>query len=128
MTDIIIKKKDIEKFGKKLMKKVYKFFHDKHTLSFEEMNIEKYKIEKNLILHYFELYDDIEMMDDSILNICLKILENKIKDEKLSIDFIFKILNNVKLDFEINGELYVEKKAFLDIYNVFDFYYKFSKD
>ena len=112
MVDIIIKKKDIEKFGRKLMKKVYKFLHDKYILSLEEMKVEKDKIEKNLILHYFELYDDIEMMDDSILDRCLRILENKIKDENLSTDFIFKILNNVELDFEIDEDLYMEKKHF----------------
>ena len=128
MVDIIIKKKDIEKFGRKLMKKVYKFLRDKYILSFEEMKVEKDKIEKNLILHYFELYDDIEMMDDSILDRCLRILENKIKDESLSIDFIFKILNNVELDFEIDEDLYMEKKAFLYIFEVFDDYYTYLKD
>lgn len=128
MVDIIIKKKDIEKFGRKLMKKVYKFLHDKYILSLEEMKVEKDKIEKNLILHYFELYDDIEMMDDSILDRCLRILENKIKDESLSTDFIFKILNNVELDFEIDEDLYMEKKAFLYIFEVFDDYYTYLKD
>ena len=112
MEDLIIRKKDIENLGRKLMKEVYKFLHDEYILTFEEMKVEKDKIKKNLILHYFELYDDIEMMDVSILDRCLKILENKIEDKSLSIDFIFKILNNVELHSEIDEDLFFKKKHF----------------
>ena len=41
MADFIIRKKDLENLGRKLMKEVYKFLHDEYILSFEEMKVEK---------------------------------------------------------------------------------------
>ena len=41
MTDLVIRKKDIENLGRKLMKEVYEFLHDDYILTFEEMKVEK---------------------------------------------------------------------------------------
>ena len=48
MEDLVIRKKDIEKLGRKLMKEVYKFLHDEYILTFEEMKVQKDKI-KNIL-------------------------------------------------------------------------------
>ena len=42
MAAVIIRKKDVERLGKKLVKEVYEFLHDEYILStFEEMKEEK---------------------------------------------------------------------------------------
>ena len=53
MAAVIIRKKDLESLGRKLMKEVYKFLHDEYILSFEEMKLEKEKLKK--ILFYLNL-------------------------------------------------------------------------
>ena len=123
--EIILKEKDIEKFGRKLMKKVYNFLHDKYILSFEEMKVEKDKIEKNLIINYFGIYEfDDQINYENLLNP----IKDRIENENLDIDLIFNVLDSIKLDFEIDEDLYCEKKAFKYIYSVFDHYYSYLKD
>ena len=47
MAAVIIRKKDVERLGKELVKEVYEFLYDEYILStFEEMKIEKKKISK----------------------------------------------------------------------------------
>ena len=107
------------------MKKVYKFLHDNYILSFEEMKVEKDKIEKYLIINYFGIYEfDDNINYESLLNP----IKDKTENESLDIDIIFKVLDKIKLDFEINEDLYCEKKAFIYIYSVFDHYYSYLKD
>ena len=50
MSDLIIREKDIENLGRKVMKKVYNFLHDEYILTFEDMKVEKDKI-KNILFH-----------------------------------------------------------------------------
>ena len=141
--EIILRKKDIEKYGRKIIKKVYKFLHDNYILSFEEMKVEKDKIEKYLVNYYLRMiykidvfifekdkYDNYnkELKDESICKNYLKELVAKIEDESLDIDLIFNVLDKIKLDFEIDEDLYCEKKAFIYIYQVFDHYYSYLKD
>ena len=54
MAAVIIRKKDLESLGKKLIKEVYKFLHDEYILSFKEMKVEKENLEKNLVILKFE--------------------------------------------------------------------------
>ena len=125
MADLILKEKDIEKYGKKIMKKVYKFLHDDYILSFEDMKVEKDKIEKYLIINYFGIYKfDNQINYENLLNP----IKDKIENESLDIELIFNVLDNIKLDFEIDEDLYCETKAFKYIYQVFDHYYTYLKD
>ena len=153
MSDLIIKKSDVENLGRKLMKKVYKFLHDKYILSFEEMKVEKDKIEKYLIQFYFKkdkienyfhvfdfnFFDKSEdkIEDEKYLKEIedkiedekyLKEIEDKIEDESLDIDLIFKVLDKIELEMEIDEDLFCKKKAFSYIYLVFDHYYKYLED
>ena len=61
------------------MKEVYKFLHDEYILSFEEMKVEKDKIEKHLKF-YFKMFDESEYEK------YLKKIEDKIEDESLDIE------------------------------------------
>ena len=139
MEDIIIRKKDLENFGRKLIKKVYKFLHDEYILSFEEMKVEKDKIEKYLLEFY---YKGIPNFFNYLINIknqkeiedkikdknSLKEIEDKIEDESLDIDLIYEVLNRIDLEFEIDEDLFCEKKAFIHIYLVLTDYYSYLTD
>lgn len=126
MEDIIIKKKDLENLGRKLMKEIYKFLHDEYILTFEEMKVEKDKLEKYLIEFYFKIFDESKY--ESEYENYLKAIEGRIEDESLDIHLIYEVLDIIKLDSEIGEDLFCKKKAFEYIYLVFDFYHKYLKD
>ena len=106
MTVLIIRKKDLENLGRKLMKEVYKFLHDEYILSFEEMKVEKDKLEKYLLKFYFKMFDESEYEK------YLKEIEDRIEDESLDINLIFKVLDIIELEFEIDEDLFDKKKHF----------------
>ena len=119
MADLIIRKKDIENLGRKLMKEVYEFLHDEYILTFEEMKVQKDKIKKHLIFFYLKklMFDEIkyknyeEIIEDEIkYKKYLKEIEDKIEDESLDIKLIFDVLDMIKLDFEIDEDLFDKKK------------------
>ena len=143
MADLVIKKSDIEKYGRKIMKEVYEFLNDEHILTFEEMKVEKNKLEKYLVNFYLRMiyeidvfkfekdkYDNYikELEDESKYDNYLKELVAKIEDESLDIKLIFDVLDRIKLDFEIDEDLYDEKKAFIYIYCVYEFYDDYLKE
>ena len=106
MEDLIIRKKDIENLGRKLMKKVYKFLHNEYILTFEEMKVEKDNLKKYLLKFYFKMFDE------SKYEKYLKEIEDKIEDESLDINLISKVLDIIELHPEIDEDLYVKKKHF----------------
>ena len=119
MEDLVIRKKDIEKLGRKLMKEVYKFLHDEYILTFEEMKVQKDKIKKHLFYLKKLMFDEIkyknyeEIIEDEIkYKKYLKEIEDKIEDESLDIDLIFEVLDRIELEFEIDEDLYDKKKHF----------------
>ena len=143
MADLVIRKKDIENFGRKIMKEVYEFLNDDYILTFEEMKVEKNKLEKYLVNFYLRMiyeidvfkfekdkYDNYikELEDESKYNNYLKELVAKIKDESLDIKLIFDVLDRIKLDFEIDEDLYDKKKAFIYFYSVYEFYDAYLKE
>ena len=117
MEDLVIREKDIEKLGRKLMKEVYKFLHDEYILTFEEMKVQKDKIKKHLFYLKKLMFDEIkyknyeEIIEDEIkYKKYLKEIEDKIEDESLDIKLIFDVLDMIKLDFEIDEDLFDKKK------------------
>ena len=70
------------------------------------MKVEKDKLEEYLIEFYFEMFDKSKYEKH------LKEIEDKIEDESLDIDLIFKVLDIIKLEFEINEDLFKKKKHF----------------
>ena len=128
MEEIIIRKKDLENLGKKVMKEVYEFLHDEYILTFEDMKVEKDKLEKYLVQFYLRNIFNKEIEDEIKYKEYLKEIENKIKDESLDINLIFKVLNLIKVCSELDEDLYCKKKAFSYIYLVFDHYYKYLED
>ena len=102
--NIDIKKLYYENLGRNLIKEIYKFLHNEYILTFEEMKIEKDKLEKYLINYYFV------NIDESKYEIYLKAIKKTIENENLDIDFIFKVLDNINLNSEIDEDLYSKKK------------------
>ena len=117
MEDLIIKKSDVENLGRKLMKEVYVFFNRNYdyVIPCEDIKIEKDKFLKYLTnFIYFDKNENF-----------FKKVEIKIEDESLNIDLIFEILDKIKVDIELDEDLHFKKKAFLNIYSVFDSDYKY---
>ena len=143
MADLVTRKKDIENLGKKTMKEVYEFLNDDYILTtFEEMKVEKERLKKNLVREYLCMYYNIDsfrysekqyenytkdLNDKSKYDSILKKMLSKIKDESLDIKIIYEVLERIKLDFEIDEDLFVKKKAFIyfySIYYLYDYYLK----
>ena len=139
MAALIIRKKDVEKLGKDLIKEVYELLHDdyfrktfpvdiiKATKTFNEDLVRKefrhyhYNIKHNGNSYNitYEDYDKSKFEED------LKSVTNKIKDGSLDMSIIFETLNNFDLDMEIEEDLYFKNKAFLNLYQVIDSDYKY---
>ena len=120
------------------MKEVYKFLHDDYILTFEEMKVEKDKLEKYLVKFYCEIYLNIfdeskyesvyKSVYENVYENNLKEIENRIEDESLDIKLIFEVLDRIKLNFEIDEDLFAKHKAFIYIYTVFDNYYYYLQN
>ena len=153
MSSVIIRKKELVNFGRKLMKEVYEHVHDSYMITFDEVKKERKDFEKYLTKFYyknkyeFELsqketcsstfnkilgeinpefiqkIEEYEKLDEIKLEKLLKEIEGKIKNESLHIDVIFDVLNRLHLNNEIDEDLYYEKKAFIKIYEVHKFDY-----
>ena len=140
MAAVIIRKKDVDRFGRKLMKEVYKFLHDEYILNnFSEMKLEKQRLEKDLVLFKFESLNytivqkekswsiKYEDFDKSKHEKELKIID-EIENERLNIKLIFTVLNRLNLDMEIDEDLFYKNEAFLNIFKVFDSKYEYLED
>ena len=141
MAAVIIRKKDVERLGRKLMKEVYKFLHDDYILNnFSEMKLEKQRLEKDLVLFKFKSVNytivqkeiswsiKYEDFDKSKHEKELKIIEDEIENERLDFRLVFKVLNRLKLDNEIDEDLFQKTQAFLNIFEVFDSNYSYLED
>ena len=130
MADLVIKKSDIEKYGRKIMKEVYEFLNDEHILTFEEMKVEKNKLEKYLVNFYLSMIYEIGVIKHKkdVYDNYLKELVAKIEDESLDISLIYEVLKSIKLDFEINEDLFVKNKAFIYFYSIYYFYDYYLKE
>ena len=141
MAAVIIRKKDVERLGKKLVKEIYEFLHDEYILNnFIEMKLVQKKFLENLVTNYFRTFNNTvtqkgnswsikyEEFDESKYEKELKCLKDEIENGSLSTFVIFKTLNNLDLDMEIDEDLYFKTKAFLDIFRVFEIGYSYLED
>ena len=114
MAAVIIRKKDIKRLGKELLKEMYYFLHNEYILTkFEEMKKVQKKFLENLALNYITISNKEE----------LKV--NIMKDEGNDIKGIYNTLKSLNFSMEIDEDLYYEKMAFLDILRVFESSYEY---
>ena len=141
MAAVIIRKKDVERLGKELVKEVHEFLHDEYILStFEEMKEEKKKFLRGLVLNKFESVNytttqrgntwsiKYEEFDESKFDDELKCVKDEIKNGSINTNLIFKTLNSLNLDMEIDEDLYFKTHAFINIFKVFDSNYSYLED
>ena len=106
MTAVTIRKSDVERLGKDLIKEVDYFLHDEYIInSFPEMKLDQKKF------------------DDSTNK-----LKDKFESGSLNTEEIYHILLEINLDDEIDGDLFFKKEAYLDIYKVLFVNYMYLED
>ena len=138
LTQFQKRQKDVERLGKEVLKEVYEFLHDEYILNnFSEMKLEKQRLEKDLVLFKFESVNYTIVQKENSWSIKYedfdkskheKELKIEIKNESLDIRLVFKVLNRLKLDNEIDEDLFHKTLAFLNIFKVFDSDYSYLED
>ena len=142
MAAVIIRQKDVERLGKELVKEIFEFLHDEYILSnFEEMKEVKEKFLNNLILnHIYTLNRRFEITDEKRQELFelikgeksfpeeMELKVNSMKDDGIDTEGIYQTLISLKLDMEIDEDLYFKTKAFLDIFRVFETGYIYLGD
>ena len=138
MAAVIIRKNDLERLGKELLKEVYEFLHDEYILNnFSEMKLEKQKFLRDLVRFKFGIDNytvkqegkswkvEYNNFDESKYEEDLKSIINEIENKTLDIQLVFTVLNSLNLNEEIDGDLFFKKDAFINIFKVFDMNYSY---
>ena len=125
MAAVIVRKKDVERLGKELVKEIFEFLHDEYILSnVEEMKEEQKKFLRNLVLNEFKYFNvtniqkenswrvEYEDYDENKFEDDLKCVKDKVKNGSINTSVIFQTLNNLDLDMEIDEDLYFKTKHF----------------
>ena len=141
MAAVIIRKKDVERLGRKLLKEVYDFLHDEYILTnFEEIKEEQKRFLRNLVLFKFRSLNftttqkenswsiKYEEFDENKFENKIKSLKEQIQNGNIDTEIIFKTLNHLFLDPEIDGDLFFKTKAFLNLINVINCDYRYLED
>ena len=102
---VTIRKSDLERLGKDLMKEIDNFLHDEYIPTFPEMKLDQKKF------------------DESV-----NIFKDKYESGSLDLQEMYDIFVEIKLDDEIDGDLYFKKEAYLDIYRVLFVDYMYLED
>ena len=125
MDEVVIKKKDVDRLAKELLKEVFDFFNDEYIIeNFEEMNIEKPKFLNNLIFNHIiysnkkgeknELHKQFleSFFNKKEFEYTSKLVDEAMKDDGIDTKGIYFNLNDLNLDVEIDGDLYFLKNHF----------------
>ena len=87
---VTIRKSDVEKLGKELIKEIDIFLHDEYIIN-----------------NFLELKPDQQKFDEGVK-----------KSKDLDVEDIYHLLVKIKLDDEIYGDLYYKKESFLNLFKV----------
>ena len=148
MAAVIIRQKDVKRLASTLLKEMFEFLHDEYILSeFKEMKeVQKEFLENLASNHIDTLHRQFKITEEKReelvkpfivdensselekkckVKYVSKLVKDAMKDEGIDIEGIYHTLINLKLDMEIDEDLYYKTKAFLDIYIVFEDGYKY---
>ena len=141
MDEVVIKKKDVDRLAKELLKEIFDFFNYEYIINnFEEMKIEKPKFLNNLVFNHIiysnkkgeknELHKPFleSFFNKKEFEYTSKLVDEAMKDDGIDTSGIYQTLIDLNLDEEIDGDLYFKKESFLDIFRVFDTGYTYLKD
>ena len=123
MAAVIIRKKDVERLGKELVKEMFDFLHDEFLLTkFEEMEVLQKVFLERLVSNYSSNSQPKNFEEN------LKCIKDEIDNGSLDTHVIYDTLSKMNFDMEMNEDLFYEIKAFLFIYYVFECGYKYLED
>ena len=152
MAAVIIKQKDVKRLGKEVLNEMFNFLHDEYILNeFEEMKEVKKEFLNNLMSNHIntlhrkfkiteekrkELVEPFfkplflgdnenSLIEEKSIPDELELKVNAMRDDGIDTEGIYQTLNFLKLDMEIDEDLYFKTKAFLDIYRVFESAYTY---
>ena len=156
MAAVIIRQKDVKRFARELLNEMFEFLHDEYILSeFKEMKKVQKEFLENLAKKHIETLhrqykiteEKREVLVKPFIDKLLKIDENSsdleknikveydsklvegaMEDDGIDTEGIYQTLNGLKLDMEIDEDLYYKTKAFLDIFRVFESGYTYLED
>ena len=95
-SSVTIRKSDLEKLGRKLMKEIDNFLHNKYITN-----------------NFPEIILDREDFDRSV-----NMFKDKYESGILDIKEIYDILSGIRLDAEIDADLYFEKEGYSNLFRV----------
>ena len=135
MDEIVIKKKDVDRLAKELLKEIFDFLHDEFILNkFEKMKIVQLKFLNNLVFnHVIYANKKGELSKQFLESFCnkkefeytSKLVDEAMKDDGIDTIGIYQTIKNIQLDMEADEDLHYKKIAFIHIYNVVDGDYKY---
>ena len=133
MDEVVIKKKDVDRLAKELLKEIFDFFNNEYIINnFEEMKIEKPKFLNNLVFNHIiysnkkgeknELHKQFleSFFNKKEFEYTSKLVDEAMKDDGIDTSGIYFTLNDLDLEEEIDDDLIVNKDLFLDIFRVFE--------
>ena len=128
MEEVVIKKKDVDRLAKELLKEIFDFLHDEFILNkFEKMKIVQLKFLNNLVFnHVIYANKKGELSKQFLESFCnkkefeytSKLVDEAMKDDGIDTSGIYLTLNNLYLEYGIEDDLLFKKEAFLDIFRV----------
>ena len=146
MAAVIIRKKNLDRLGRTLLKETFDFLHDEYILSkFEEMKLTQEIFLNSICLEHIETLFKSKFITEEKRGELFKpffysklengklyhdkdLVKKVMEDEKIDTEGIYKTLIKLRLDMEIDEDLYYKTKAFLDIFRVFDVGYMYLDD
>ena len=141
MAAVIIRKKDVERLGKELVKEIFDLLHDEYILTkFIEMKRVQKKFLRDLVLKKFRYFNvtetrkvnslefKYEEFDENKFEDELKCVKEEIEKGTMDIHVIFNTLLDLDFDKEIHEDLFFKQKSFIDIYSVFENGYSYLED
>ena len=135
MDEIVIKKKDVDRLAKELLKEIFDFLHDEFILNkFEKMKIVQLKFLNNLVFNHVIYANKKGELSKQFLESFFnkkefeytsKLVDEAMKDDGIDTIGIYQTIKNIQLDMEADEDLHYKKIAFIHIYNVVDGDYKY---
>ena len=156
MAAVIIRQKDVKRLARELLNEMFEILYDEYILAaFKEMKEVQKEFLENLALNHIDtlhrqfkiteekrevlvkpfIVDLMKISENSTelekkcnFEYVSKLVENAMKDGGIDTEGIYQTLINLKIDSEINEDLYYKTKAFLDIFRVFESGYTYLED
>ena len=136
MDEVVIRKKDVDRLARTLLKEIFEFIQDEYSLKelkkdflnkvvlnyviYSNQKDKKYELSNSILESIFNKEDEFEGF--------LKLVKDAMKDDGINTEGIYRVINEFKIDMETHEDLYYKKESFLDIFRVFDTGYTYLKD